>query len=511
MLNLITLERSPTVWRDEVMFTEPAVRFLQGHGFTATSWEAPSRLPAVLNGPLYSLLLIPWLKLWGIGPVAARSLGLVLGGLATWGLWLLARRERLLRSPTWRLAGVAVLLCGFSLAWVCRSGRYDALGMFLVVALAGSVGGGRKRGVLPAVLLPFAGLYLLPYVVLAALAGVALGGRSSWRQLVVPLGGLALGCGLLALLHLGLGTWSATAAFVGTQTGPSALGRVALIPAAFWADPSLVPLVVFLLYALLCGGPGRSESAASAGPLVAARWRRPGPAVLGLALAVGIPAWMTLAGKYAPYYGWMTAIPVLGCALCILEQRSSRGGAVGGPALAREAGVRSRWLVRAGIVALLAATAVGLPLRLLACALEWRQRDYAPVTQFVRTQVRPDDVVVSGFESFYAVARHCRQVTLPSCLRADGNGIPRETTALIGGSELLAELGAVEEQGWVPMASCVSPRYSLPFRVGQARWYGLTIWRRGAGSAAAHPRQAKAKATGVLFSAVLPHDVVQTR
>jgi hypothetical protein len=95
VVNLITLERSPTVWRDEVMFTEPAVRFLQGHGFTATSWEASPQLPAVFNGPLYSLLLIPWLKLWGIGPVATRSLGLGLGGLACFWLWRLCRRRGL--------------------------------------------------------------------------------------------------------------------------------------------------------------------------------------------------------------------------------------------------------------------------------------------------------------------------------------------------------------------------------------------------------------------------------
>ena len=500
VVNLITLERSPTVWRDEVMFTEPAVRFLQGHGFTATSWEASPQLPAVFNGPLYSLLLIPWLKLWGIGPVATRSLGLGLGGLACFWLWRLCRRRGLLRSPTWRLVGVAVLLCGFSVVWACRNGRYDALGMLLLVLLVGRVGRGDSppalrsaaespRGRFPAfasmgtallaALLPFAGLYLIPYVVLVGLVGFALGGRSFWRQLLPPALGLALGCGLLALLHLGLGTWAATAAFVTAQTGPSVLGRLGQIPASWCADPSLLPLALFLVGVLstrgLGGSPGVGETVGSA----PAGWPGLGPGVIGLAALVGVPAWMTLAGKYASYYGWMTFVPVLGGVLCVIEQLSPPGGD-GESAAASLGAPPSRWLLWTGAMALVAAATVGLPLRLLACGLEWRQRDHAAVAQFVRAQVRSDDVVVSGFETYYAVTQHCRQMTPPSCLRARGGGIPREVTALVGGEELVRELGALEVSGWVPMASYESPRYSLPVRLGRARWYRLTVWRRQA-------------------------------
>jgi hypothetical protein len=188
---------------------------------------------------------------------------------------------------------------------------------------------------------------------------------------------------------------------------------------------------------------------------------------------------MTLAGKYASYYGWMTFVPVLGGVLCVIEQLSPPGGD-GESAAASLGAPPSRWLLWTGAMALVAAATVGLPLRLLACGLEWRQRDHAAVAQFVRAQVRSDDVVVSGFETYYAVTQHCRQMTLPSCLRARGGGIPREVTALVGGEELVRELGALEVSGWVPMASYESPRYSLPVRLGRARWYRLTVWRRQA-------------------------------
>src|SRR5687768_12441274 len=69
--NIVTGSRSPTVWIDEVMFCDPAINYLTGRGFTSTAWPVQSREETFAgNAPLYPLMLIPWLKVFGVGPLA---------------------------------------------------------------------------------------------------------------------------------------------------------------------------------------------------------------------------------------------------------------------------------------------------------------------------------------------------------------------------------------------------------------------------------------------------------
>ena len=483
-LNLATLERSPTVWCDEVMFAEPAVRCLAGQGFTATSWPAPAGTPALLNGPLYSLLLVPWLWLWGVGPVAARSLGLLLAGLSAVLLWRLARVTGAVRSARWRLVGVGVLLCGFGVTWGYRSGRYDPLGLLLLVVLAGTLV--RLPHAAPpsrlrqcdagslglAALLPFAGLHLLPYAGLLGLAAVATCGKTAWRRLAVPAIGLALGLGLLAVLHRSAGTWTLATAFVAAERGLGLTPRLAQIPRALCADPSLLPLVAFLLGgALVRGAAGADARAADSAPATvrAGRSWTADPVLVVTLTALLVPAWMVAAGKYTPYYGWMAFVPALGGVLHVLDRAA-------GPAAIRAG--RRGLRTGIGVLALGAAAAIGLPLRLALCTLEWRQRDYAPVVRFVESHLRADEAVLTSSETYYAVARHCHETVLPAALGFCHAGIPAHVSALVGGDELAETFGPLGQLGWVPVASCEPPAYSLPVRLGYARWYAVTVWRR---------------------------------
>jgi len=527
-VNLATLERSPAVWRDEVMFAEPAVRFLQGHGFTVTSWPAPAGTPAVFNGPLYSLLLVPWLAAWGIGPVAARSLGLVLAAASAVLLWRLALGLGVVRSGLWRLVGVVVLLCGSGVAWGYRSGRYDPLGVLLLTVLVWTVGRGAQRrcvsasvgsasvgsasdcgppttdyglpttdhglptfgwhravSFLMAAAIPFAGLYLIPYMVLLGLGVVAVRGRSFAPRLVLPALGLGAGLGFLGALHWHLGTWAATAGFIASQRAPLS-ERMGSLLSGLWADPSLLPL----LGALVCLLPACRRIR----PL---RW----PVLLGLAAGVVIPGWMTLAGRYPPYYAWMAFVPVLAAVLRAVESRVSGpesprrpstslrvpesapptrpgpavpGGAAGGAPPLPEAFCLP-WLV---VTALALSAAVGLPLRLAASVLEWRQRDYAPVQRLVASCLRPEDVVLTSWEAYYAVTCRCRETLLPAGGLWPTGKPPERVTALVAGSDLVEEGGPPDEQVWTRVASYHSPTYSLPVRLGDTRWYEVSVWRR---------------------------------
>ncbi len=481
VVNLATLERSPTVWGDEVMFAEPAVRCLAGQGFTATSWPAPAGAPAVLNGPLYSLLLVPWLWLWGVGPIAARSLGLLLTGLSALLLWRLAYRSGVVRAAPWRLAGISAFLCAAGVTWGYRSGRYDSLGLLLMVALVASLApdGQRVHGPTPvarralsaavvAGVLPFAGLYLVPCALFFGVAAAVLGEGSTRRRLAAPASGLVLGVVLLGSMHVCLGTWELAVAFVRAQRGPGLLARLGQIPASYAADPSLLPILALLLYLSLhrrLMGPGGTAPASASGWFSTAGRILRNPLVAGLLVALSVPACMVVAGKYAPYYGWMGLVPALGAALQALEPgaplASRRGLAVG-----------------VGALALVLAAGAGLPLRLAACALEWRQRDYAPVECLVQTHLRPDDIVLTSPETYYPVARRCREAMLPWSALFSGTGIPASVTALIGGDELREAFGDPGDQGWRPVASYAAPAYSLPVQLGRTRWYALTVWRR---------------------------------
>ena len=479
--NLATLERSPTVWCDEVMFAEPAVRCLAGQGFTATSWPAPAGAPAVLNGPLYSLLLVPWLWLWGVGPVAARSFGLLLTGLSALLLWRLACRSGAVRAPPWRLAGIGVFLCAAGVTWGYRSGRYDPLGLLLMVTLVASLApdGQRVHGPAPAArraltaavvagVLPFAGLYLVPCALLFGVAAVVLGDWSTRRRLAAPASGLVLGVVLLGSMHVCLGTWELAEAFVRAQRGPGLWARLGRIPASYSADPSLLPILALLLFLCLhrrLMGPRGAAPASGSGWFSTAGRTLRDPLVAGLLAALSVPAWMAVAGRYAAYYGWMAFVPALGAALHAFEP--------GGPLATRRsltAGV--------GALALVLAAGAGLPLRLAACALEWRQRDYAPVERLVQAHLRPDDIVLTSTEAYYPVVRHCREVLLPWSVLFAGTGIPPSATALIGGDELREAFGELGDQGWMPVASYAAPAYSLPVQLGRTRWYALTVWRR---------------------------------
>ncbi|NLF17894.1 MAG: hypothetical protein GX595_11650, partial [Lentisphaerae bacterium] len=498
--NLATLSRSPTVWGDEVMFSEAAVRYWAGHGFTVTSWPAAPGTLGVLNGPLHTLLLVPWMGLWGVSATASRSLGLALVGLSAVVLWGLVRRRGWVRSAGLRLAGVGVMLCGHGVAAAARSGRYDGLGMLMVataVALAArpdAAGRDWRRDAglaLLGVAVPWAGVYLLPYGALLAGVATLLGGRAGWRRVAPGVAGVALGIPAWVLAHHLMGTLSAVAAFTVGQAGQPLSARLAGLPAGLARDVSVVPLLAVLMATMACGlaggrraaggGGGRHEPSGALPGAVGAQevhGRRRGPtcpagdlavAAAGLLAGLGVPVWMTLAGKYTLFYAWMAYVPALGAALVLLDRLTGVGAArrrrVGGLAI---------------LAALALAALVGLPLRLAACALEWDQRDHRAMERLVEAHLASSDVVVSGPEAYYASARRCRETLAVVAPVSWPGGIPSRVTALVGGAGLGGCLGDMGPE-WTAVARYAPAPYRWPWRLGRTRWYDVTVWRRSAG------------------------------
>jgi hypothetical protein len=62
LVNMLTASRSPTVWQDEVQFTEPAANCVQGKGLTSTAWHLQGAEETCLPiQALHTWLLVPWI------------------------------------------------------------------------------------------------------------------------------------------------------------------------------------------------------------------------------------------------------------------------------------------------------------------------------------------------------------------------------------------------------------------------------------------------------------------
>lgn len=392
LANVVTASRSPTIWMDEVMFTDPAANLIFGKGFTSTAWVKLSDDNIwAANAPLHSWLLIPWIKIVGFSPTAVRSINFLYLGLAAFLFWLAVRNSGIITSPLLRIGVVILIWFDSAIGYSYRAARYDELGI-LLTALAAVLITTRdsiqRRVCLICIgiLVPFTGLQLLPFAVVVCLAFLVVYGVRSLRA-SVPLGlGVALGGALLYLVLTRLAAWNGFAlAILAPRSDPTRTNTVAKLlagvreyPAAVRIDPLFAAIIAILILGLVFNRKQQVNS-----------WKRFD--ILALLLAFAIPIVLAMPGPFARYYFWMVVIPCGIAALQVLE-RFLKGN------LQQR---RIGWAI--GLV--LAITALtGLPARLAVTAIEWSKRDYSPVEAFISRAVKPEDVIVADWQAFYALA-----------------------------------------------------------------------------------------------------------
>jgi len=405
--NLLTASRSPTVWQDEVMFTDPAVNLATGHGFTSTAWGFQTREQLWAgNAPLHSLLLAPWIKIFGVSPTSARSINYLYMVTAALLLWLGLARNAVIRNSFWRLFAVLLFLTGYCLSFNYRSARYDCLGMLLLALAFYSVsftGWKRMVGlVVPGFLLSATGLHLLPFATLFGILVSVYFGFSKLRYFIIA--GIASVAGfltMLAIFHANgvmdqfFGSVRSFSSSSGSRFSPANLSAVLHEPGILLLSGVALLLTGFDLFKH------------------SFKWRSP----LGFALGVMVvmPLGMTaFRGEMPVYYCWMVFIP-----LSIAVAATLDGGAVERPGYLRAI---------AGLLLLVAALA-GLPLRLLITASEWSKRDYAPVEAFVQRNVTSSDWIYCDYAAFYAAKRAAAVVLLPGY--AERVGVPPDEAARV--------------------------------------------------------------------------------
>lgn len=370
LFHLATIRLFPLVWQDEVMFTEPAANWARDGALVSRAWFFDRETDIWAgNSPLYTVLLTPWLKLFGVNPVAVRSFGLLLAtiGISAWTV--AARRAGFLSSAWSAFINLALLFTVYGAGINLRSGRYDGLGILLfgLIALTLTADNSRKRTLALmalGMLIPASGMYLAIPFVAGSLAAVAVYGRK-WIGSIVALGfGIGLGG---VVLFAALWQVGALEHFL-YSTGK--LGKVG--GNEFPKDPSLFLVVLAAAIGLALRGLGQD-------------WGKRQVVVYGFAGAT--IALFLISGRFPNYYSWIVIAPLL--LVTLIERR-------------RQEPVLAPVFRRAILLVLVLAVAVGLPLQ-IAAAFVTPNRDSDRVNRFVGQQIHADDVALVSPMAWYAV------------------------------------------------------------------------------------------------------------
>lgn len=483
LVNLVTAERSPTVWMDEVLFADPAVNMVMGNGFTSSAWPGQARDQIWAgNVPLYSLTLYPWLKLFGVSPRSVRSYNYVLVSAAALLFWIGILRLNLIRRPALRILFVCMFLLGYGITFSYRGARPDCIGILLIVALFSTWTLRRERwrwalALFLGALLPVAGLQLLPYVaVLGALIWLVYPTRQLLGYIAVVDVGMAVGFGTLYLTYQTLGIWDTLFTLVRAYSllGGNLWGGTIERLAGFARRPMLggghddfSSLLLLSAIALL----GIYAIATKSGRIATI-------GIWGLGTGLAVPLTMRTTGHFPIYYTWMVYLPLAVAVIKMLD-------------LLLEA--NRRRIVALALAIVIASMFLGLPVRLLLTAVEWRERDYEPVERAIQKAVRPGDRVYSEFGAYYPVKRIAAVCFLPDYQNQMTAADWRQTNVIVvrpsDYTKLQKRLGGEWSDTGVFTGPQPPDRQILGIRLPGSVLYDFRIYRR-AGTGDRSPAQA---------------------
>ena len=390
LLNLATYNLYPTVWADEVLWSEPAINLVKTGHFTTSVWQfqrAGSFWAA--QSPLYCFGLAGWMKLVGTDLLAARSFNFALVSLGILLTWLASWRCQLISRPVVRLLIVPLLFTGYGMSFSFRCSRPDIAGMIclLCFGLAFFIRHDKLRPCalfLCALAAPWIGIQ-----VALCLAVICVLAKLFFRQVTMPL------CMLLAVgVCLGMASMFAFYQSHGVlkdlmdsifqaANEKQHFGHTdsywASIPkrlhdtlTTYTGDMSCAALLAGL-FVLVAFKPGIASSRAIRGNLYL------------MCIVLTIPLIFSFIAHFAFYYAYMIYVPLVLVFLMAFEQH----------------GLREKWLTGVGAVAIAAACLIGLPLRLLISTYDCNivpRNQYAPVIQ---AALSPSDVVFADYTAFF--------------------------------------------------------------------------------------------------------------
>lgn len=473
-VNFSTASRLPYPWLDEIVYAEPAINLAFGHGFTSAAWHnSGSREVFAGNAPLYSLLLAGWVKVAGASQLAIRAFPLIIVACALVLLWKATRELRIISSVTWRVALAVVVICDYGFAFSYKGGRPEALAVlfcaFMLYSFTWRSVAHFSSLAIVALLLPFAGLQVFAFAMLANVVLLVCFRRRIVREICVVAVGLTVGLLLFYVIYLAFGIWPAFVRELQSQGSVNPLSRIGerLTANPLTIHHRAIPKDFSLAFLYL--------AVALTAFLIAKRTltQMYSLTVLAVLFATVVPIGLYLGLAFSTYYSWMVCFPL----------------AIAGNA------IWSRWcgsgLRRTAIALQVAACVFGLPLQLAVAAYDWNERDPAPARTFVETAITPQDIVLCDWTAYYPAKAKAAKVYLPMYLkRIEPQEAASITVAVINSHPTPALYLTNEEQleklggTWINTRASLQPRkpslFGNDWQLGYLSVpnYSLEVYRR---------------------------------
>jgi hypothetical protein len=407
VFDLFTCNLYPAVWCDEVLFSEPAVNYVQHGSFTTTVWEfQPGNTFPVVNCPLYSLALVPWLSVAGTSLPAIRSFNYALIALAAVLMWLVSWRFELVNNSAARILMLGLFHFGYGMSFAFRCSRPDilALNCLLVFLLSFGINRSLPRYVilfLCSAVTVWIGLQVALYACLACAAAWFFFRRPHLRELVLVAGGMVAGvCSLFILLKMKgvlsyflpivvgmMGKHYAHSAHVTLAGALLKWLRVTLM--CYLENFTTVLLVPAIIAALvIAGNHFRNRT------VFVIRYC--------MSLIFATPALFNVIGHFAFYYSYMLFVPAFIAIFVAFSELS----------IAPPAEI-PRWLKPSIFVVVMASTLIGLPLRLAITLSTSKLVSRGKMQRLISSQITQQDVVFSDYAPFFEVKNAAAIVYAP--------------------------------------------------------------------------------------------------
>jgi hypothetical protein len=395
-LNLWTCTIYPVPWLDEVMYTDPGIHLARGDGLTSGAWyNVYYGNFWFSNVPLPAILTAVWVKAFGDGLVAIRSLNYTLISGAAFLVWDSLRRWVPKGNPVLFITATGAFLFSESISTAYRSARPDAICILVSAALMRSAFLERRSirlfalGALASIA-PWAGLQLVVFTVLVLIICALKYRLVALSEICATIVGMSLGASTLLAFYLAN---DSLADFLISTVGSqhSSLGQfgqymflhdprgtqrvMQAINDPVWfvsSDFSMAILVVLIVFVVVIdirspGIYGRSDI------------------VVMCIVPFVVPYFIFAAGKYPTYYFWMgfsSSLILVWVNANVIVANKSLG------------------VLRYAPCALLVMVgAVGLPLRLWEMS---RYGDYPQMDAFVRDTVARGEWVYVSPEAYFS-------------------------------------------------------------------------------------------------------------
>ncbi len=417
LVNLVTITWHPSVWIDEVSYTDPAMNFVLGKGFTSTAWAGQGSTEFwASNAPLHQYLLIPWLKIFGTSQTAARSVNLFYFSISSILLWKWSRNFNIVSTSFGRILLIILFWSGYMISYIYRDGRPDCITLLLAVCILYSVfiPDNKRRKLyicLTGILSPVAGVQLPPYIVIVMAIGfffvkdrLALF-RIGFLYIASVLAGLVL---LMFFLYLNGSLYTfLTQTFASgfTITGDMAqmavykdsrtTGRISARMSdllhfykLYREDISAFILLVFNTIAVLFTNKNMRSG----------KYLR-----YTLLISFIIPPAMLVLGRYPFYYSWMGYLIIIITSVLIIENAGNK------------------LISSTGVLACVISILIGFPLRLFDAAQK-KDTEQKNIYAFIAQKISLSDTLLGENMVYYAAKRYAGKYYSPAY--SGGRGLP---------------------------------------------------------------------------------------